>query len=119
MKSIAIYGASDDLVEIEADGKPLDETSQPRSFAFVAGTKSLHAKFSYNGKIGTGWKLSIELSDPSEQGSLPFDVRIVQERYSPKLIIENAREPVAVMSRSKRVALLIAPTDTSTGGQSE
>lgn len=35
MKSFAIYGASDDLVEQQADGKPHDETGQPRSFAFV------------------------------------------------------------------------------------
>lgn len=35
MKSFAIYGASDDLVEQEADGKSYDETSQPRSFSFL------------------------------------------------------------------------------------
>lgn len=109
MKSFAIYGASDDLVEQQADGKGHDETGQPRSFSFVAGTKALHAKLSYNGKIGTGWKLTIELQDEGERGDLPFDVRIVQERYSPKLIVDNASVPVAVMSRAKRVAL-IEPT---------
>jgi hypothetical protein len=107
MKSFAIYGASDDLVEQEADGKPHDETGQPRSFSFVAGEKALHAKLSFSGKIGTGWKLTVELQDESEAGDLPFDVRIVQERYSPKLIIENARVPVAVMSRCKRVAMVL------------
>lgn len=106
MRSFAIYGASDDLVEQEGDGKPHDETGQPRSFSFVTGTKALHAKLSYSGKIGTGWKLTLELQDEHEDGALPFDVRIVQERYSPKLIVDNARVPVAVMSRSKRVAVL-------------
>lgn len=106
MKSFAIYGASDDLVEQEADGKPHDETGQPRSFSFVAGTKALHAKMSFSGKIGTGWKLTVELQDEHEAGELPFSVRIVQERYSPKLIVEHATEPVAVMSRCKRIAII-------------
>ena len=112
MKSFAIYGASDDLVEQEVDGQPFDETGQPRSFAFVAGTKTLHAKLSFAGKVGTGWKLSIELQDDTESGDLPFDVRIVQEKYSPKLIVDNVREPVSVMSRGKRIALL-EPAETT------
>lgn len=51
MKSFAIYGASDDLVVQEADGKPYEETGQPKSFTFHEGSKALHAKLSYNGKI--------------------------------------------------------------------
>jgi hypothetical protein len=108
MNSFAIYGASDDLVEQEADGKPRDETGQPRSFTFLAGPKSLHAKLSYNGKVGTGWKLSVELRDEDEKGDLPFDVRIVQERYSPKLIVENATAMVTVMCGAKVVGTLAA-----------
>lgn len=102
----AIYGASDDLVEQEIDDKAHDETGQPRSFVFIAGTKSLHAKLSYNGKRGTGWKLTVELQDESEDGSLPFDVSIVQERYSPKLVVRAINQPVTVVSGSKKLATL-------------
>lgn len=102
----AIYGASDDLVEQEIDDKPHDETGQPRSFVFLAGTKSLHATMSFKGKKGTGWKLSVELQDDSEEGALPFDVSIVQERYSPKLVVRATTEPVHVVSGSKKLAVL-------------
>jgi hypothetical protein len=104
--TFAIYGASDDLVEQELDGKGHDETGQPRSFVFLSGTKSLHAKLSYNGKKGTGWKLTVELQDEDEKGDLPFDVAIVQERYSPKLVVTAGREPVSVVSGSKKIATL-------------
>jgi len=118
MNSFGIYGASDDLVELEADGKPHDELSPPKSFLFIAGAKSLHVRLSYNGKHGTGWKLSIELQDESERGDLPFDVRIVQERYSPKLTVENVREPVRIVTGTKSLGTLM-PLATEKGSAGE
>lgn len=104
MKSFAVYGASDDLVEQEADSKPFEETGEPRSFAFVAGRKALHVTVAFDGK--RGWLITTALDDDEEEGALPFDVRIVQEKYSPKLIVDNAREPVSVMSGDRRIALI-------------
>lgn len=106
MKSFAIMGYSDDVVCLEVDGALVDEKSQPCSISFVAGGKALHAKISFSGKNGTGWKISVELQDDSEEGSLPFTTRIVQENYSPKLIVEFATEPVSVMCRNKLIGTI-------------
>lgn len=111
MNSIAIYGASDDLVEIEVDGKPHEELSPPKSFAFTSGTKTLHARLSYDGKKGTAWKLTIELQDEGEEGDLPFDVAIVQERYSPKLIV-TAKKALITVHASKLGVLTLKPEGT-------
>ena len=118
MKSFAVYGASDDLVEQEVDGKPFDETGQPKRFTFLASGKALVVRVGYDGKVGTGWKLAVELKDEDEKGELPFDVRIVQENYSPKLIVENAREKVAVMCGTKIIGHL-DPTHPISKGSDE
>lgn len=107
MNTFAISGHSDDIVVQEIDGKPNDETGQPRSFAFICGTKSLHAKLSYNGKKGTGWKLAVELQDDEEKGELGFAAVIRQEGHSPKLVVQATHAPVSVVMGSKKLATLM------------
>lgn len=104
--TFAISGYSDDIVSIEIDGRSHDEMSQPKSFAFICGTKSLHVSMSFKGKKGTGWKLSVELQDDTEEGDLGFDVAIVQEKYSPKLVVTSVAAPVTVVQGSKTLATL-------------
>lgn len=104
--TFAVYGASDDLVVQELDGKGYDETSPPTSFMFVAGTKTLHARVSFDGKKGSGWKVSTELQDDTEKGDLPFMVTVVQHNYSPKLVVQAVDGPVNVFARSKKIATL-------------
>lgn len=104
--AFAISGYSDDIVSIEIDGKADDELPQPKSFAFICGTKSLHVSMSFKGKKGTGWKLSTELQDDTEEGDLGFDVAIVQEKYSPKLVVRATTAPVSVVQGSKKLATL-------------
>lgn len=105
--TFAICGYSDDIVSIEIDGKADDEMGQPKSFGFICGTKSLHVSMSFKGKKGTGWKLSVELQDDTEEGDLGFDVAIVQEKYSPKLVVKATTAPVSVVCGSKKLATLM------------
>lgn len=87
MVSIEVYGASDDLVEIEIDGKPFEELSEPNTIKFVAADKILTVDIKHSGS--RGWQLTATIDDDTEEGELPFRVRLVQHRYSPKFIIES------------------------------
>lgn len=92
MTTIGIYGASDDLTEIEVDGKPFEEFGEPRSFVFSSEGKSLTVDIEHDGK--RGWLLTTCIDDESEDGDLPFRVAIVQEKYSPKLEVTVTGAPV-------------------------
>ena len=93
MTMIGIYGASDDLVEIEIDGKPWEELSEPRSFIFTANGKALHVDVEHDGK--RGWRIATTLDDESESGDLPFLVSMHQRNYSPLLLVQAiAAHPV-------------------------
>jgi hypothetical protein len=94
MTMIGIYGASDDLVEVEIDRKPWEEFSEPHSFTFTAAGKALHVDVEHDGK--RGWKLSTVLDDEKEEGSLPFSVSIHQRNYSPLVLIQVHAEPVVM-----------------------
>lgn len=94
MSTIGIHGASDDLVEIEIDGKPWEELSEPRSFVFTACGKSLLVDIEHDGK--RGWTISTCIEDDSESGGLPFAVSIGQRNYSPLLVVHPGREPVTM-----------------------
>lgn len=93
MSTIAINGASDDLVEIEVNGRAWDELSEPKHFTILGGSKGLEVSIEHDGK--RGWVLSTVLIDETEEGDLPFRASIVQEHYSPKLVIEHDR-PITV-----------------------
>lgn len=95
MKTIVLYGASDDLVELEIDGGTREELSEPSAFVFTAGGKSLHAELAHDGKFG--WRITVAIDDDKESGSLPFTVRIEQEAYSPKLVVEVTTVPVTLI----------------------
>lgn len=116
MKTFEVSGYSDDIVGYSIDGKAEDEKSPPCTFTFTAEGKALSATMAFTGKKGTGWKLSIELQDEKESGDLPFDVSIVQNAYSPSLLVTAKRGTTTVLCRSKVVASLsngTSPTDAT------
>lgn len=90
MKSIGIYGASDDLATIEVDGKAWDEQGSSEDYVFTAEQKSLHVHIEHG---RGGWSISTRIEDDSEEGELPFDVALVQHNYSPKLVVTPRKVP--------------------------
>lgn len=85
MTQIAISGYSDDIVSIEINGKDFDEEREPNEFIFSSDGKALHANIAHGRH---GWEITTRIEDESEEGDLPFKVAIVQEKYSPKLVID-------------------------------
>lgn len=96
MGEFSIFGSSDDIVSTEVNGRAWDETVVPTLFAFEAGAKTLHVKCDFAGRRGSGWRLVVELDDPSEAGALPFDVSISQRLYSPMITVRATDSPVIV-----------------------
>jgi hypothetical protein len=89
-KSIAIYGASDDLATIEVDGTAWEEQGETANYVFTCDGKSLHVHIEH----GRGWSITTRIEDESEEGALPFDVALVQHKYSPKLVVTARDKPV-------------------------
>jgi hypothetical protein len=90
MRTIGIYGASDDLVEIEVDGKPhaeLGALNKAQSFVITAKEKTLHAAVAHDGK--RGWTITTSIDDDTERGDLPFRVELRQRDYSALLLVSS------------------------------
>ena len=86
-RTFAVYGASDDLVELEIDGKAFDELGEPNELVFSAGTKALHVRVAHDGR--RGWTAEVRIEDESEEGDLPFKVTVEQRNYSPLVLVES------------------------------
>lgn len=97
MRTVGIYGASDDLVELELDGQPFEELSalsKGRSFVFTSDGKALHADIDFDGY--RGWRIALTLDDVTESGELPFRVHVRQREHSPLLLVELTGKPVVL-----------------------
>lgn len=94
VQSIGIYGESDDLATIEADGEAYDEQGSSEHYVFTAKSKSLHVHISFG---RGGWSIATRIEDASESGGLPFDVQIVQHHHSPKLVVTPRTCPVTFL----------------------
>lgn len=84
---IRIYGASDDLVEIEQDGKPIEELGAIDRERVIHIGEYTHVFARHHGK--RGWMLGVWFgTDDFDQCIQPWRIHVETEKYSPVIVIE-------------------------------